>query len=73
MKNNPSSDQKFADKSRAVAQFYYALNQETEQSLTDAQKVAIEQAVDATGLVQNTALIFVKPFLGSGSDIILFC
>lgn len=62
MKNNPSSDQKFADKSRAVAQFYYALNQETEQSLTDAQKVAIEQAVDATGLVAKHRIDIRKTF-----------
>ncbi|WP_394139195.1 hypothetical protein [Vibrio chagasii] len=48
---NKNNDTDEPDKSRAVTQFYRVLQQETQQSLSEEQRQAIEKAVNQVGLV----------------------
>ncbi|MGF1749680.1 hypothetical protein L4D74_13235 [Vibrio cionasavignyae] len=49
-------------KSRAVTQFYHVLDHDTQQDLTEEQKLAIEKAVDRVGLVAKHSLDVRKTF-----------
>ena len=59
---NKSSDSDEPDKSRAVTQFYRVLQQETQQSLSEEQKQAIEKAVNQVGLVAKHSVDIRKSF-----------
>ncbi|MGF1744600.1 hypothetical protein [Vibrio minamisatsumaniensis] len=50
------------EKSRAVTQFYRVLQQETQESLSEEQKLAIEKAVNQVGLVAKHSVDIRKIF-----------
>lgn len=59
---NKNNDMDEPDKSRAVTQFYRVLQQETQQSLSEEQRQAIEKAVNQVGLVAKHSVDIRKSF-----------
>ncbi len=59
---NKNNDTDEPDKSRAVTQFYRVLQQETQQSLSEEQRQAIEKAVNQVSLVAKHSVDIRKSF-----------